>query len=128
VRVISIVGRFLEHSRVYHFRNGGEEEYYIGSADAMKRNLEYRVEVLAPVEAPALREELRTMLDAQWTDRRSAWEMRADGSYAQRQPAKKTEDAPGCQELLIRLAEKRLKTATRLRKRTALSPGKRNVR
>jgi polyphosphate kinase len=128
LQVVSIVGRFLEHSRVYYFRNGGDEEYYIGSADAMKRNLEYRVEVLAPVESPQLREELKAMLDIQWTDRRSAWEMRPDGSYAQRTPPKKAGDAPGCQEQLIRLAEKRLRTATRLRKRTALTPGKRNLR
>ncbi|HEY6000991.1 MAG TPA: polyphosphate kinase 1 [bacterium] len=128
LQVVSIVGRFLEHSRVYYFRNGGDEEYYIGSADAMKRNLEYRVEVLAPVESPQLREELKAMLDIQWTDRRSAWDMRPDGTYVQRTPPKKAGDAPGCQELLIRLAEKRLKTATRLRKRTALTPGKRNLR
>ena len=125
IRVISIVGRFLEHARVYYFRNGGEGEYYIGSADAMKRNLEYRVEVLAPVESPSLRAELKALLDVQWNDRRSAWEMRADGTYVQRQPPGKRRDAePGSQEALIRLAEKRLKTATRLRKRTSLTPGR----
>ncbi len=126
-RVVSIVGRFLEHARVYHFRNGGAEEYYIGSADAMKRNLEYRVEVLAPVEPPALRAELRAALDAQWSDRRSAWEMRPDGTYVRLgQPGGR--DATGSQEQLIRLAERRLRAATRLRKRTSLSPGKRNLR
>jgi polyphosphate kinase len=129
IRVISIVGRFLEHARIYYFRNGGEEEYYIGSADAMKRNLEYRVEVLAPVESPPLRAELKALLDVQWNDRRSAWEMRADGSYVQRQPQGKRHDtSPGSQETLIRLAEKRLKDATRLRKRTSQTPGRRNLR
>ncbi len=129
IRVISIVGRFLEHTRIYYFRNGGEEEYYIGSADAMKRNLEYRVEVLAPVESPALRAELKALLDVQWNDRRSAWEMRADGAYVQRVPQGKRRDTePGSQEALIRLAEKRLKDATRLRKRTSQSPGRRNLR
>jgi polyphosphate kinase len=129
MRVVSIVGRFLEHARVYYFRNGGEEEYYIGSADAMKRNLEYRVEVLAPVEAPALQAELKALLDIQWRDRRSAWEMRPDGTYLQRRPAgRRDEGEPGSQEALIRLAEKRFKTATRLRKRTSLTPGKRNLR
>jgi polyphosphate kinase len=129
VRVISIVGRFLEHARVYYFRNGGAEEYYIGSADAMKRNLEYRVEVLAPVESPALRAELKALLDIQWNDRRNAWEMHADGSYVQRQPAGKRQHAePGSQEVLIRSAEKRLKDATRLRKRTSQTPGRRNLR
>jgi polyphosphate kinase len=125
IRVISILGRFLEHARVYYFRNGGAEEYFIGSADAMTRNLEHRVEVLAPVESPALRGELREMLEIQWTDQRSAWEMRADGSYAQRTGPRGT---PGAQETLIRSAEKRLKIATRLRKRTALTPGRRNLR
>ena len=59
VTVVSIVGRFLEHARIYYFRNGGDEEYFIGSADLMKRNLESRVEVVTPVEDPALRDELR---------------------------------------------------------------------
>src|SRR5208337_3830197 len=83
MRVISIVGRFLEHARVYYFRNGGEEEYFISSADAMKRNLEYRVEVLVPVESPELRKEIRAMLNAQLNDRRSSWELKTDGSYLQ---------------------------------------------
>ena len=56
--VVSVVGRFLEHGRLYYFRNGGDEEYYIGSADAMSRNLNSRVELVAPVEDPALRAEL----------------------------------------------------------------------
>ena len=65
VRVVSIVGRFLEHGRIYYFRNGGTEEYFIGSADCMKRNLESRVEAVAPVEDPTLRKELRAVFDAQ---------------------------------------------------------------
>lgn len=81
VRVVSIVGRFLEHGRIYYFRNDGDEEYYIGSADAMSRNLKSRVEVLAPVLPPELREELRFVIDAQLADERGGWEMRADGSY-----------------------------------------------
>ena len=74
---VSIVGRFLEHARIYYFRNGGDEEYYIGSADCMKRNLESRVEVLAPVEDPRLQKELRAILDLQLADQRGAWDMRA---------------------------------------------------
>jgi polyphosphate kinase len=58
VRVVSVIGRFLEHGRIYYFRNGGDEEYLIGSADCMKRNLESRVEVVVPVEEAALRQEL----------------------------------------------------------------------
>src|SRR5690606_4983144 len=78
VRVISIVGRFLEHARIFYFRNGGAEEYYIGSSDLMSRNLDSRIEVLAPIEDPRLRAELRTILDVQLGDPRSAWEMRPD--------------------------------------------------
>jgi len=124
VRVVSIVGRFLEHTRVYYFRNGGDEEYYIGSADPMKRNLQSRVEVLVPVEAPRLRAQIRQLLDYQVSDERGAWEMRADGSYEQRGG----DDAAGSQEHLIEWAEKRLKQATRLRKRKPRAIGQRNVR
>ena len=115
VRVISVVGRFLEHSRVYYFRNGGDEEYYIGSADLMKRNLEQRVEIVVPVEAPALRAELRSILDLHLADDRSAWDMQPDGSYVQRRGEEP--DAPGCQQRLIALAEERLREAKRLRRR-----------
>jgi polyphosphate kinase len=84
IRVISIVGRFLEHSRIYYFRNNGSEEYFISSADAMKRNLEARVEVLCPIETPALAAEIRSILDIFLSDTRSAWDMQSDGSYVQR--------------------------------------------
>ncbi len=86
VRVVSIVGRFLEHSRIFYFRIGDREEYFIGSADAMRRNLSSRIEILAPVEDANLQERLRFLLDTQLGDRRSAWEMRPDGSYEQLQP------------------------------------------
>ncbi len=114
VRVVSIVGRFLEHGRIYYFQNGGAEEYFIGSADLMSRNLESRVEVLAPVEDPALREELRAILDMQMNDRRSAWEMRPDGGYVQLSAEGADE---GSQQQLIRAAERRQFEATRLRRR-----------
>jgi polyphosphate kinase len=106
IRVISIVGRFLEHARVYYFRNGGQEEYYMGSADCMKRNLEHRVEALVPVESVRIQKRLREILDIQCHDRRSAWDMRPDGEYVQRTPGK-NEASPGSQEELIALAEKR---------------------
>ena len=108
-RVISIVGRFLEHARIIYFRNGGEEEYYIGSADMMGRNLDSRVEVHAPVENPELRQELRLILDVQFADKRSAWDMDSEGNYTQRMPAE--ENAKGAQETLIGVAEKRLAAA-----------------
>ena len=116
VRVISIVGRFLEHTRIFYFLNGGAEEYFIGSADCMKRNLESRVEVVAPVEAPELQRDLRQKIEVQLNDRRSAWEMQPDGSYIQRTPAE-GEDPRGSQEILIELAERRQREARRLKKR-----------
>ncbi|MFI5403404.1 MAG: polyphosphate kinase 1, partial [Planctomycetota bacterium] len=126
VRVVSIVGRFLEHGRVYYFRNGGDEEYFIGSADPMQRNLESRVEVLVPVKEPALRKDLRLLLDTQLSDPRSAWEMRPDGTYVQRDGADPA--AKGSQHSLIEWAEKRLKEATRLRRRKPEGIQRRNVR
>ncbi len=87
IRVISIVGRFLEHSRAYYFLNGGDEEVYIGSADWMPRNLDRRIEAVSPVEDPAHRQMLRDVLQLMWQDNRQAWELDADGTYRQRQPA-----------------------------------------
>jgi polyphosphate kinase len=128
VRVVSIVGRFLEHSRVYYFRNAGAEEYFIGSADSMKRNLEHRVETLVPVEDPTARQALRTLLDLQLAPNRNAWWMQSDGSYI-RPPVDPTDR--GCQQALLDLlstrdavpvvaglARKRRRIATR---RSALS-------
>lgn len=86
IRVTSIIGRFLEHSRVWQFGNAGEDEFYIGSADWMPRNFLRRVESAAPVEAPRLRERLRSLLQACLDDNRQTWELDADGRYAQRQP------------------------------------------
>ncbi|MGD9257334.1 MAG: polyphosphate kinase 1, partial [Gammaproteobacteria bacterium] len=116
VSVISIVGRFLEHARIFYFRNGGDEEYLIGSADCMRRNLESRVETVVPVELPDLRKLLRQIIDLQLDDRRAAWDMQSDGSYIQRDPGRRR-DKRSSQEKLIALAEKRLKAATRLGKK-----------
>lgn len=117
-QVVSIVGRFLEHSRIYYFRNNGAEEYYIGSADAMKRNLESRVEVLVPVEQVGLRQQLRSILDAHDADRRSAWDMQPDGSYRQRK-AKGTTEQVALHQFLIHATERAAKEARRLKKRKA---------
>ena len=108
VRVISIVGRFLEHSRIYYFQNGGEEEYFIGSADCMKRNLESRVEVVTPVQKPELKAVLRQILNVQLTNQRSVWEMQSDGQYSQLRPKDKQ---LGAQETLIKLANIRFDEA-----------------
>jgi polyphosphate kinase len=80
IRVRSILGRFLEHARIYHFANGGAGEYYIGSADWRKRNLRKRVELAAPVLSPACRARLRAILDAELAEPR-AWVLRGDGAY-----------------------------------------------
>ncbi len=127
MRVISVVGRFLEHARIYFFQNGGDEEFYIGSADAMLRNLEHRVEVVAPVEDPQLQQDLREVLEFQLEDRRSAWDMQSDGTYVQRKPAEPEQEI-NSQSIQIKLAEKRCREANRLRKRKAKNFGKRNLR
>ena len=98
VSVTSVVGRFLEHTRIYYFRNGGAEEYFIGSADCMKRNLESRVEVLVPIDDTAARQRLRAMLDLQLAPNRNAWTMRADGGYAK---SRADERDRGCQSALM---------------------------
>ncbi len=120
ISVISIVGRFLEHARVYYFRNGGKEEYYIGSADLMKRNLEARVEVVTPIEDPDLQAQLREMLNAQLENTRSSWEMDADGHYTQRQPSSDKEQT--IHDVLIGLAERRQSKISDMKKK------KKNIR
>ena len=90
IRVISIVGRFLEHSRLWHFANGGAEEFYLGSADWMPRNFDRRVEAVAPVEDPALHERLRALLATYLEDNRQAWELGPDGVWTQREPEGRT--------------------------------------
>ena len=82
IRVVSILGRFLEHARIYHFANGGDdgEEYYIGSADWRPRNLRRRVEVVVPVFDPAARRTLDGILTAELTAP-AAWLLRPDGGY-----------------------------------------------
>jgi len=86
IRVMSIIGRFLEHSRIWHFLNGGQDELYIGSADWMPRNFMRRVEAVVPVETPALQERLRSLLAACLEDNRQAWDLGADGRWIQRRP------------------------------------------
>ncbi len=86
IRVLSIVGRFLEHSRVYYFGNDANPEFYIGSADWMPRNFDRRVESIVPVEDPTLHAALGSLLDTCLRDNRQAWELHADGTYRQREP------------------------------------------
>jgi polyphosphate kinase len=87
IRVTSVVGRFLEHSRLYRFENGGSPAYYIGSADWMKRNLSSRVETIMPVEDSDARRRLDAILRLYDEDNASAWDGLPDGSYVLRRPA-----------------------------------------
>ena len=87
IRVISLVGRFLEHGRIYYFRNGGNPEIFIGSADLMPRNINSRVEALMPVSSPELISELCEILEIQLEDDVNSMQLKADGSYARIQPS-----------------------------------------
>jgi polyphosphate kinase len=87
IRVISVIGRLLEHSRIFYFHNGGNEEIYIGSADWMSRNLTRRVEAVVPIEQDDLKQELQSILGILLADNRQAWDLQPDGVYVQRRPA-----------------------------------------
>jgi polyphosphate kinase len=105
IQVTSIVGRFLEHSRIYYFRNGGDEEMYLGSADLMPRNLDRRVETLFPIEDAGLRSWLRAdMLDAYLRDTVNARVLGTDGEYTRIRPAP-GEQPFDCQAYFLAQAE-----------------------
>ncbi len=87
IQVFSILGRFLEHSRIYRFENGGSPEFFIGSADWMTRNLSRRMEVVTPVHDPVVKDELDSILRTYEEDNCSAWDMQPDGEYLRRHPA-----------------------------------------
>jgi polyphosphate kinase len=101
IKVVSLLGRFLEHARIYYFANGDEPEYFVGSADWRSRNLRRRVEVVAPVADPAARARLEAILDAELSDPH-AWVLQADGSYVRATPG---EPAPSAQEQFLQAAE-----------------------
>ncbi|MBX5480756.1 MAG: polyphosphate kinase 1 [Myxococcaceae bacterium] len=86
IRVVSNLGRFLEHARAYLFERPGEERMYIGSADLMPRNLDARVELLAPVEDPGVRAEIKDVLERCFADNTGSWELCPDGSWVRRVP------------------------------------------
>ncbi|MBW4537118.1 MAG: polyphosphate kinase 1 [Pleurocapsa minor HA4230-MV1] len=104
IRVISIIGRFLEHSRIFYFHNNGEEEIYIGSADWMTRNLSRRVEAVTPIESPEIFRDLQEILGVMLADNRKAWELQSDGSYIQRKPHK-GEDAHSTHDIFMEMAK-----------------------
>jgi polyphosphate kinase len=88
IRVVSIIGRFLEHSRIFYFANDGNEELYFGSADWMPRNFDRRVEVIAPIEDRRLHPRVCALLETCLADNRQAWDLATDGNYTQRKPGK----------------------------------------
>ena len=102
IRVVSIVDRFLEHSRIIYFRNGGAEQAYLASADWMPRNLERRVELMFPVEQPDLRRRLVKILELYFADNCHSYELQPDGRYRKRRP--ETRAAVHAQEALRRQA------------------------
>jgi polyphosphate kinase len=104
VTVHSVVGRFLEHSRIFYFENAGDPEWYVGSADWMTRNLDNRVEAVAPVESRDIREQLRFVLEATLADNRRRWLMDADGGY-ERVPKPDDEPTRDVQEILMDATE-----------------------
>ena len=103
IRVMSVVGRFLEHSRIFYFHNGGQEEIYIGSADWMSRNLSRRVEAIAPIEDPAIVQELQEILGVLLADNRHGWDLLPNGKYIQRQPDQ-PEQAQSAQQRFMEMA------------------------
>jgi polyphosphate kinase len=103
IRIISIVGRFLEHSRIYYFHNNTQEEIFIGSADWMRRNLDRRVEVITPVKDPDIAKDLQEIMGIMLADNRQAWELQADGTYIQRRPYDDSPEA-NSQKILMNMA------------------------
>ena len=101
ITVTSIVGRFLEHSRIYWFHANGEDIMYIGSADLMPRNLDHRIEVLTPILDPELRRKIREdILEVHLADNVQTWQLQADATYTRLKPSSK-EAAVNAQERMI---------------------------
>ncbi len=100
IRVMSVIGRFLEHSRLFYFANDTEPEYYIGSADWMTRNFDRRVEAIVPVDDVLLHEKLHSLLTTSLEDNREAWDLAADGTYRQRMTGH--EPVRATQEIFLR--------------------------
>jgi polyphosphate kinase len=99
----------LEHGRIYRFENDGNPEFFIGSADWMRRNLDRRMESMIPVTDPQLKQELEETMQVYENDNCSAWEMQADGRYKQRQP-RKGEACRAAQDVFIDLIGRQSQT------------------
>jgi polyphosphate kinase len=111
IRVRSVLGRFLEHSRVFHFQAGKKSSYLIGSADLMPRNLDHRLEILAPVDDQAVQGRLKAAFEVLLADNALAWELDADGSWNRRRPKK---DEPSRASQLVFMRRARPRPARRL--------------
>jgi polyphosphate kinase len=102
IRVRSVLGRFLEHSRFFIFRRGKETRHFLGSADLLPRNLDHRIEVVAPIEAPELCRELDAIFAALLADNTQSWDLGADGSWVRARPAKGEKARAAQSELMVR--------------------------
>ena len=111
IRVTSVIGRFLEHSRIFWFHNNGSDEFFMGSADWMSRNLSHRVEAATPIEQPGLQARLREILEIMLLDNRQAWELGGDGVWRKRRPAGEESDR-GTQHRLMELTLQRKESTT----------------
>jgi polyphosphate kinase len=110
IRVRSVLGRFLEHSRLYVFEAGERSSFYLGSADMMPRNLDHRVEVVTPVEDVAIQAELGATIDTLLADTAASWELHADGKWERVRP-KKDERPRSAQATMMRRARRRVSLA-----------------
>ena len=110
IRVRSVLGRFLEHSRLFIFEAGDHTAYYLGSADLMPRNLDHRVEVVTPIEDVGVQAELASTFEALWRDNANSFELEAGGKW-QRVHAKKDERPRSGQQTLMRRARRRVSLA-----------------
>jgi polyphosphate kinase len=116
IRVVSIVGRLLEHSRVYAFERDGAFTIYISSADLMPRNLDHRVELAVPIASQAARAELLDTLERAFADNQNSWELQADGEWGRRKPG------PGEEPRSLQLELAELYAARAAEQRSAREP------
>ncbi len=110
IHVISIVGRFLEHERIYYFHNNGDPQVYMGSADWQRNKLEDRVETVVRIDDPQLEARLIHIMQQALQDQRMAWDLQSDGRYIQRTPTSEEEEV-GFQDALIQQARERARAA-----------------
>lgn len=121
IRVISVIGRFLEHSRILYFANGSADplngEFLIGSADLMYRNLLGRIETMSPIDSRSARERLWEILDIMLSDHRSAWDMQSDGTYVQAQPRTSAEQDGTHKRLMLATRARHMEELRKLQER-----------